>query len=205
MKNDPSDATARFEEQVRHLLLERITAICVVGCFIFPAYVTEDQTLVPDRWRDLLVARIICSMLCILGMAVGKTALGERHPYGLCVVFTAAISFTKTFATSIGITGIDALYLGGHVLIMVGALSFLPLSGARAAVLGVICTLGYAIPTLVFAEHLNHHAFVIQIGLMLTVTLLLSIGCHLNHRMRFREFDLLQRLHGARRRAEEYG
>ena len=196
---------ARFEQEMKHLLNERIGVAMVVGAFIYPLFIFQDYRMVPERWREMLVLRLISSMLCILVMAINKTRLGERHPFPLAITLGAALSVIKTFITPLEVEGIGALYFGGHVLIMVAGLAFLPLSLGQAVATGLVVQGGFTLPLLIMSNNINPVAFSSQNSLMLTIWAMMAAACHLNYQMRFREFKLRMKLYSVRQKAKDYG
>lgn len=196
---------SRFQEEMADLLQDRIGTTLIVGAFVFPFFVLEDQSLIPDRWRDVYVLRLTCSLACMLAWAANHGRLARRHVMAFLVVTMAAVSILKSFVTAMDVTGIRSLYFGGHALILVGSLAYLPLSGLQSAIMGAVCLLGYAVPTLLFASAIDHTAFEIQMGLLAAIWIQLSVGCHLNYKMRLREFLFRHKLYQVRRRAEDYG
>ena len=200
-----SPLKARFEQEMRHLLNERIGVAFVVGALIYPLFIFQDYRMVPDRWRDMLVLRLISSLLCILGMAVNKTRFGERHPFAIVMFMAWALSVIKTFITPLEVQGIGALYFGGHVLIMVAGLAFLPFSLGQAVAAGLSVQLGFTLPLLLLARTIDPVAFSSQNSLMLTIWAMMAAACHLNHQMRFREFRLRMNLYKVRQQAKDYG
>ncbi len=195
----------RFAHEVRTLMKERIGVAAWVGAFIFPIYVFEDQWLCPDDWQRVFALRLICSLSCILAVAVNHTRWARRNTFAFMVIVMAGITVLKAFTTAVAVTDIQALYFGGHALILCGTLAYLPLKGWEALVLGGTCVLGYAATTLMFAEPLDHIPFQIQVGLLSAIWLQLTIGCHLNYKVREREFAFRTKLHQVRRRADDYG
>jgi len=195
----------RFEAEMRGLLQERISIGAIVAACVYPCYLYQDFRMAPDRWHELTILRLSCSLFCILSSAVSKTVVGERHPFPLVLLVVAVLCTVKTWITTLQVAGLDALYFGGHVLLIVGALSLLPVSWWQAVLLALAGQLGYAIPMALVATKLDPLGFYIQNTLMATVSILLILGCHLNYEMRFREFRLRGRLHNARLRASDYG
>lgn len=196
---------ARFQEEMRTLLKERIGIACVVGSFVFPFFVEEDRMLVPDDWQRVMAWRVACSLTCLLGAALNHTRLVRQHTFAFIVGIMAVVSVMKVFATSMDVTGLQTLYLGGHVLILIGGLAFLPIPVWQAALVAGTCILGYAATHLLFSTHIDPKAFQIQIGLLVAMSVLLSLGCHFNYKLRFREFLFRNALYRARRRTEDYG
>lgn len=203
--NDPTSLAARFREEHLRLLQDRIGTTAVVAAFVFPFFVLEDLELVPDRWQDVYALRLSCSLVCLLAWAGTHSRFARNHTFAWVALVMAALSVVKSFVTAMDVSGIRSLYFGGHALILVGCLAYLPLTGPQALVLGAICVLGYAAPTLLFASPLDPVAFQIQVGLLTAIGLQLAVGCHLHTGVRFREFQLRTRLYLARRRAEDYG
>ena len=197
--------TDRFQHEMRVLMKERIGVAAWVGAFVFPWYVFEDQWLCPDNWQRVFALRIICSLTCILAAALNHTKLARRHTFAFVILVAAAVSVTKAFTTALVVDDIQALYFGGHVLILCGILAFLPLNWWQALVTGGTVILGYAAPTLLFADPVEHIPFQIQVGLMTAVWLQLTLGCHLNYKLSEREFAFRSKLHQVRVRAEDYG
>ena len=203
-----SAATAtdeRFALETRTLMKERIGVAAWVGAFIFPIYVFEDQWLCPDDWQRVFALRLLCSLSCILAVAVNHTGWARRNTFAFMVLIMAGISSLKAFTTALAVTDIQALYFGGHALILCGTLAYLPLNWWQALVLGGTCVLAYAATTLAFAHPVDHIPFQIQVGLLSAIWLQLTIGCHLDYRTREREFAFRTKLHQVRRRAEDYG
>lgn len=195
----------RFEEESRVLLGERISTVLVVGAFVFPAFVFQDYRLVQGRWQDMLALRLAGALLCMLLFAVNKTAAGQRRPFAVICAGAAGLSVLKTFITPLEVVGVGSLYFGGHVLILVAGLSFLPLATGQALVLALLVHLGFTLPMLAFGHPIDAIAFSTQNSLMVAIWMLLCVGCHLNHQGRRREFELRHRLYGARQRALDYG
>ncbi len=200
-----SPSVDRFQHEMRVLMKERIGVACWVGAFIFPWYVFEDHWLCPDGWQRVFLLRLLCSLTCILAAALNHTKLGRKHTFVFVILVVAAVSVTKAFTTALVVDDIQALYFGGHVLILCGVLAFLPLNWWQALITGGTVILGYAAPTLLFADPIESIPFQIQVGLMTAVWLQLAFGCHLNFRMRVREFAFRSKLHQVRQRAEDYG
>jgi hypothetical protein len=195
----------RFEEEQRVLLHERLATAAVVGACVYPAFIIQDYRLVQARWQQMLVLRLISSLLCLLALAISKTEPGRRYPFALTWVAVGALAVLKTFITPLEVTGVGSLYFGGHVLILVAAMSFLPLSTGQAVVLSLTTHLGYSVPMLVFGHPIDAIAFSTQNSLLVAMWMLLCVGCHLNHGMRQREFQLRHKLYAARHRALDYG
>jgi len=195
----------RFDEEVRLLLRERNSIAFVVAAFLFPAFCFEDILLMPERWRDVLVLRLTCALVCILCMAVNKSAFGERSPFLVTLTGAAFLNLLQTFICPFDIRGIAMLYFTGHILITVGALSLLPLSTKQAIAVGFTSHLSYLLPTVVLSQELDPLVFPVQNGYLLCTWGLLSMGCWLNSRMRYREFDLRSRLYRVRQRVQDYG
>ncbi len=200
-----SDLAQRFRHEVRALMEERIGITLVIGACIFPIYVFEDQWLCGDDWPRVFALRLICSLTCILGVALNHTRWVRRNTFSFIVLMMTVVAVLKAFTTAVDVSGIRSLYFGGHALILAGSLAYLPLNGWQALIVGGACVGGYAAPTLLFADPLEHIPFQIQVGLLSAIWLQLAIGCHLNHKLRQREFAFRSRLHAARRRAEDYG
>lgn len=195
----------RFRHEMRVLMKERIGVAAWAGAAVFPWYVIEDQWLCPDDWQRVFALRIICSLTCILAAALNHTRLARLHTFAFVIGVTAVISVVKAFTTALVVDDIQALYFGGHVLILCGIMAFLPLNWWQALITGGTVLLGYAAPTLVFADPVEQIPFDIQIGLMIAVWLQLSLGCHFNYKLREREFAFRSKLHQVRQRAEDYG
>jgi len=195
----------RFHAEMQALLKERIGVALVVGSFVFPFFVQEDKWLVPEDWKRVFLVRIACSLTCLLGAALNHTRAARRYPFAFMVLIVAVISVMKTFATALDVTGIRTLYFGGHALILVGGLSFLPITGVQAGVLVGTGILGYVATNLLFATALDPVSFQVQIGLLVAIGVLLSLGCHYNWSLREREFRFRNHLYQVRRRAEDYG
>ncbi len=195
----------RFRHEMQVLLKERIGVAAWAGAFVFPWYVFEDQWLCPDGWQRVFALRIICSLTCILAAALNHTKLARRHTFVFVIGVTATVSVLKAFTTALVVDDIQALYFGGHVLILCGILAFLPLNWWQALITGGTVILGYAAPTLLFADPVEKIPFDIQVGLMTAVWLQLALGCHFNYQMREREFVFRSKLHQVRQRAEDYG
>ena len=195
----------RFQDEVRGLLGQRCIVAFFVGAMIFPTFVFQDLMLVPDRWREMLVLRLASGLICILGIAMMKTPLGARRPFEIGMTALVGLVLIKTFITPLRVEGLEAMYYGGHVLIMVGAMAYLPLSLGRAVAVLLICQLGYSIPMMVFGTRINPVGFSIQNTYLLSIGSMLVVGCHLNYQMRRREFRLRSRLYSARIRTEDYG
>ena len=64
--------------------------------------------------------------------------------------------------------------------------------------------LSFTLPLALLSSRIDHTAFGVQNGLMTTFEALLIIGCHLNYRMRRREFQLRMQLYGVRQHARDY-
>ncbi len=92
-----------------------------------------------------------------------------------------------------------------HGLIIVAALGYLPLSLGRAVVVGFCCQAAFVVPTLPPPTGLDPFVFLVQNMYLCTITFFLCLACHLNHKMRCREFDLLTRLHQGRAPLQTYG
>jgi hypothetical protein len=195
----------RFQHEIRTLMKERIGVAAWVGAFVFPWYFFEDQALCPDDWQRVYALRLICTMTCILAAALNHTKLARNHTFVFVIMVTAAVSVLKSFTTALVVDDIQALYFGGHVLILCGILAFLPLNWWQALLTGGTVLLGYAAPTLLFADPVEHVPFQIQVGLMTAVWLQLTFGCHLNYNVRQREFEFRNKLHQVRVRADDYG
>jgi hypothetical protein len=195
----------RFLQETRILMKERIGVAAWVGAFIFPWYVFEDHWLCPDGWQRVFLLRLLCSLTCILAAAINHTGFTRRHTFAVVIMVTASVSVIKAFTTALVVDDIQALYFGGHVLILCGVLAFLPLNWWQALITGGTVILGYAAPTLLFAHPLESIPFQIQVGLMTAVWLQLAFGCHLNYKVREREFAFRSKLHQVRVRADDYG
>ena len=204
-KAAPAAIQVRFEQEMKKLLNERIGVAMVVGAFIYPLFIFQDYRMVPERWREMLVLRLISSLLCILVMAINKTRVGERYPFPMAIALGAALSVIKTFITPLEVEGIGALYFGGHVLIMVAGLAFLPLSLGQAVITGITVQAGFTVPLMILSNNLNPTAFSSQNSLMVTIWAMMAAACHLNYQMRFREFQLRMKLYSVRTKAKDYG
>ena len=195
----------RFHREVHTLMKERIGIAAWVGSFIFPWYVLEDMMLVPDDSQRVFALRLVCSLTCMLCVALNHTRFVRRHTFGFTVFVALTISVVKAFTTAMAVDDIQALYFGGHVLILCGILAYLPLNWWQALITGGAVLVGYAVPTLLFAEPFERIPFDIQMGLMAAVWLQLALGCHLNYKVREREFTFRSKLHQVRKRADDYG
>jgi len=190
---------------MRTLLHERISIGAVAAALVFPTFILEDAKMAPWRLEHMASLRLISAMFCLLMFAVNKTRVGERHPYALVLVAMTVLGLLKTLINPLEVQGVGSLYFGGHALLLVGALSLLPLSLRQAVGILVAVLLSFTIPTLILADPIDHVAFSVQNSLMATMGALLCVGCHLNYRMRFREFTLRSRLYAVRQRAVDYG
>ncbi len=195
----------RFLREVNALMKERIGIAAWIGAFIFPWYVFEDQWLCPDGWERVFALRIVCSLTCILAGALNHTRFVRKHTFAFTVAVAAAVSVVKAFTTAMVVDDIQALYFGGHALILCGILAFLPFNWWQALLTGGAVLLGYAAPTLLFADPLEHIPFQIQMGLLTAIWLQLTLACHFNYRVREREFTFRSKLHQVRKRADDYG
>jgi len=202
---DPIDDQRRFAEEMRTLLAERVSIGAVAAACVYPFFIVEDVRLAPDQWERMATLRLISSIFFMFLFGLSKTATGERHPYKVTVFALVTAGLLKTILNPPEVQGAGSLYFGGHALMIVGALGLLPLSFWRALILGAVTQLSFSLPTALFAHPIDHVAFAMQNMLMLTMLLLLSLSCHLNYNMHFREFQLRSRLYAVRQRATEYG
>jgi len=185
-----TDFEKRFDEEIKVLLRERVGIGAVVAAFVYPFFILEDHNMFPDRLEWMGLLRLISSMVCIFGFALNKTVIGERRPFLLALMTLLVMGILKTMLNPLEVQGIGSLYFGGHSLMVVGALCLMPLS--------------FSIPLLIFSPSIDHTAFGVQNGLMTTFEALLIIGCHLNYKMRRREFHLRMMLYGIREQARDY-
>lgn len=195
----------RFRGEMRGLLHERIGVACVAAAVVYPCYIYQDYRMMPEQWRSMLLLRVSSALFCMLGLALNKTAWGSRRPYSLALLVMGALCFAKTFITTLSACGLDTLYFGGHVLLIVGGLALVPLSGWQAVGMALAGHLGYTVPMLVWGRCIDPMGFYIQNTLMFTIWVLLALGCHMNYQARYRAFRLRGRLYAARRRVEDYG
>jgi len=201
-----ADATLqRFRQEMRGLLHERIGIACVAAAIVYPCYLYQDYRMMPEQWQPMFLLRVSSALFCMLALAINKSAWGSKRPYALSLVVMSALCFAKTFITTLSACGMDTLYFGGHVLLIVGALALMPLSGLQALGMAVAGHLGYSVPMLIWGRCIDPMGFYIQNTLMVTIWLLLVVGCHLNYQARYRAFRLRGRLYAARQRVEDYG
>ncbi len=199
-----TDFEKRFDEEIKVLLRERVGIGAVVAAFVYPFFILEDHNMFPDRLEWMGLLRLISSMVCIFGFALNKTVIGERRPFLLALMTLLVMGILKTMLNPLEVQGIGSLYFGGHSLMVVGALCLMPLSFWQAVAVAATVHLSFSIPLLIFSPSIDHTAFGVQNGLMTTFEALLIIGCHLNYKMRRREFHLRMMLYGIREQARDY-
>lgn len=206
VKMEPtSEFKERFEEEIQILLHERVGIAGLVGAFVFTAFIFEDHMLAPEEFGRMAFLRLVAGLTCILFVAVNKTSLGRKYPFYLTMVAVTALSLLKTFINPVQVGGLKVLYFGGHALLLVGAIGYLPLTFKRAILVGLTIILCYAVPTVALGRQPHMHGFNIQIGLLVCIWVMLTLRTHMDYRMRLREFDLRWKLYHSRQRGEEYG
>lgn len=202
---EPSDADLehRFEAEIATQVNERGTVLLTFAALTFPLPFFNDLRMFPERWRDMLLLRLLATLACLLLMAVNKSALGTRRPQAIVLVGGLCISLFQTFLHPMRVAGSGTLYFSGHLMVLVGTLGLLPLSLGWALTFSLAVHACFAVPLLLLAPSIDPVAFSMQNSFMVMLWGFLCIACHLNYQSRRREFQLRVRLYRARPRGQD--
>ena len=195
---------SRFKEEVNVLINERISIGLICAALMIPVFTVIDQIIEHETVAVDLYPRLIMSLSCMLLYAINKTPTGRRFPFTLTVIGFTIFCLFKTWMLMPVNNDMSMLYLWGHMVLMAGAASFLPLALMRMSLIGLIAQITYVIPVLLITPNLDIETFLVYNVYFFSIWNLFALGSQLNYTLRYRSFILKNNLTKMRRWARHY-
>ncbi|MCP4810123.1 MAG: HAMP domain-containing histidine kinase [Proteobacteria bacterium] len=196
------DASTRFADEQRALLVERSRWLLAFGVLFFPANIPLDHIVAPDIASRVLVVRLGLVVAFALFLGATYTSVGRHFIRAVSVAFALLASLGFAVCTFLH-TGFDSTYVVGIMLVMLGSCFSLPWRLGPAAVFCAVSTVGYLGLNLV--GHGWSDTGLAWVAFLLGSGSVASLATHLNARGRQWQFDQREELAQAKAELEALG